>query len=610
MADSLSQAKRSATLTTPLGATVLVLARMTAIEGLSELFETRVEAISTTANLDFNSTLGLGAAVTLNSPDGSKRYFNGLMTEAYWRGVEHKLYRYELVLRPWLWFLTRTSDCRIFANKNALDIVKEVFSKRGFTDFRDATTEAPPKMEYCVQYRETDFNFVCRLMEEYGIYYFFEHEESKHTLVLADSKSSHKPAPGLVSVEFNPVTLAGRRAKQGLDSWSRGRRAQTGKYVLNEYDYNKPPAVLLATSDKPGSYAHASMERYDYPGRYVEKSVGETLAKVKVEAGQSQDERRSCAGVAPSLFPGALVTTKLIEQASENQEYLVTRCSHVIREQAYRSAGREGAAEVYSGSYEFTPSSLQFRAPLVTPKPMIAGPHSARVIGKDGEKIDVDELGRILVHFYWDREDKPSRRVRVAQIWAGQQRGALFVPRIGDEVMVAYEDGDPDRPIVVGSVYNGTNTVPMDLPGKKNNSGILTRSTKGDDGYNMLLFNDTSGSEVVKIRAQKDFRKKALHDELHEIGNDQTEKIGNDVTKSVGNNETVDIGNVFQMTAQSKIVLIVGNSTITMEPSKITFASIQIETDAQATIKETAMSVAISGGAEVTITTPKKSISA
>src|SRR5271157_1114838 len=335
MANPISQDQRSDKLTTPLGPNALALASFNAIEGLSELFEIRVEAVSTQANLDFAATLGLGSTIEFATQDDQKRYFHGLMTEARWAGTQEDLYVYQFVLRPWLWFLTRTSDCRIFPNMTPLAIIKEVFSDRGFTDFRDATTGSPPTLEYCVQYRETDFNFVCRLMEAYGVYYFFEHENDKHTLVLADGKSSHKPSPDLASVPYNPVDDGGRREQQYVETWSFGRRAQSGVFVLEDYGYKKPSANLLAQSQKPGGYAHDSMEMFDYTYSYVDtegkdlvdQAFGEKLAKYKLEAVQSLDKRRSSMGAAASLFPGGLITLERHPEGGENREYLITHCT-------------------------------------------------------------------------------------------------------------------------------------------------------------------------------------------------------------------------------------------------------------------------------------------
>jgi len=625
MPEALAQTQQQAKLTTPLGENALALASFSSIEGLSELFEIRVEAVGAQPNLDFASTLGLGSTVTFTTQDGQERYFHGVMTEARWAGTHEDLFVYQMVLRPWLWLLTRTSDCKIFSQMTPLDIVKQVFSDRGFSDFRDATTGSPPTLEYCVQYRETDFNFVSRLLEEYGVYYFFEHSDGKHTLVLADAKSSHQPAPGLASLVFNPLDDAIRREQQYVDTWSLGRRFQTGQFTLEDYGYKKPSANLLAQAQNPGGYAHDSLEMFDYTYSYVDtegndlvdQEVGENLARYRLEAAQSLDTRRASTGGAASLFPGALITLERHPDDSENRQYLVTHCTHNFDAQAYRS--RAGGALGCVGNYEMTPSDRQFRAPLVARKPEIVGFQSALVIQES--EIDVDQFGRILVQFYWDRKKKPSRRVRVAQIWAGANRGTLFVPRVGDEVLVAYEEGDPDRPIVIGSVYNGTNKVPMTLPGKKTKSGLLTLSSTGGSGYHMLLFDDTAGSEVVKLRSQKDLMFKALNNEQRDIVSSQTENIGQDETINVGfpvpPGATPGSGN-FTLNALNKVTINVGPqgspltqlimdtqsitlnigpggslSQIVMNPTSITMQSTQVTVTGNATVSTTAPMVEI-----------------
>lgn len=587
---SLSQDDRIGKLTTPLGENVLVLSRFDGGEHLSEPFEFRIEAVSEQQNVDFSGALGKGVTVKLKTSDHKDRYFNGVLAEARWAGPRADLFVYQLVLRPWFWLLSLTSDCRIFAQKSPKDIIKQVFSDRGFSDFRDELKSSYPTLEYCVQYRETDFDFVSRLMEQYGIYYFFEYEDGKHTLVLADQKASHKAIPDLQTVSFVPVAEVGRRETQHIEEWSRGRAVESGCFKLNDYDYNKPSANLLANSDKPGGYAHDSMEMYDYIGEYSERSVGDQLAEVEAQAAQSLDDRRTGTGSALSLFPGGLVTLKEHPVGAENQEYLVVACSHFFHAQQYRS-GDVSSGPAYVGNFEFTPSSRQFRAELDTERPQISGYQSALVVGKQGEEIDVDEKGRITVQFYWDRKKKPSRRVRVAQFWAGKNRGAWFVPRIGDEVLIHYEEGDPDRPIVVGSVYNGDNKLPLSMPGEKNKSGILTKSTKNSDGYNFLLFNDTAGSEVVKLRCQRDLMFKALRNEQRDIGGDQTENIGGDETINVGgpsgggnfelnatNTITLDVNHMSQIIMdETTIQLSVGGTSITLTPAGITIEAPTIE---------------------------------
>jgi len=554
MGDNLSQDQRVGKLKTPLGDDKLVLSRFDGGESLSELFEFRIEAMSTESNIDFNAVLGKSVTVILKTVDGKDRYFNGLLAEARWAGQRETLFAYQLVIRPWLWLLSLTSDCRIFSQKSPRDIIKQVFTDHGFSDYRDELKSSYPTLEYCVQYRETDLDFVSRLMEQYGIYYFFEYADGKHTLVLADMKASSKPAEGLSSAPYLPVSEGGRQHLQHIEVWSRGREVASGSFKLNDYDYNKPSANLLVDCDKPGGYGNDSMVVYDYPGEYVDRSVGNTLAQVEAEAAQSLDDRRTGTGSTLSLYPGALVTLTKHPVGGENQEYLVVSCSHFFDGQRYRSGG--GAHQPsYLGNFEFTPSSRQFRAELETERPHVVGVQSALVVGKEGEEIDVDKQGRICVQFYWDRKKKPSRRVRVAQIWAGAHRGALFLPRIGDEVLVQYEEGDPDRPIVVGSVYNGTNEVVAKLPAKKTHSGILTRSSKNSSGYNMLLFDDTVGEERVKLRAQKALMFKSLGDETRNIGGSQTETVGGDETITVG---VPTGGGNFTLNAAKSITLNVG----------------------------------------------------
>jgi type VI secretion system secreted protein VgrG len=410
MANPLSQDDRTGKLTMPppWADNVLVLSQIRVVEALSSLFKFAIEAVSIEANLDFSSALGRGCTVKLLAADDLERYFHGLITEAHWAGSQEDLYYYEIVLRPWLWLLTQTSNSRIFRYKSPVEIIKQVFSDRGFSDCRDETKTSRPKLSYCVQYRETDFNFVSRLMEEQGIYYFFEHADGKHTLILADEKSSHQAVPDLSSVPFIPVEGGGREDLQYIETWSRGRMVQSGKFTLNDYDYRAPPKNLLAPSEKSGGYEKDSMEIYDYPGSYRDNNLGVSLAAVKAEA-QSFDNRRICGGAAPSLFPGGLVKLERYpngdekSQSPENQQYLVTDCTHFFGGVFYRSGSAVGSYS-YRGNYGMTPSDRQFRAPLITPKPNIPGYQSALVIREKknaAEEIDVDEFGRILVFFYF-----------------------------------------------------------------------------------------------------------------------------------------------------------------------------------------------------------------
>jgi type VI secretion system secreted protein VgrG len=380
-------------LNAPLGKDVLALERFAGTEGVGEPFEFHIDAISTQEDIAFNGALGRPCTVKFKTFE-TERYCNGILLEAQWLGHQNVYYAYRLILRPWLWLLSRRTDCRIFEDQTAPDIIKRVFSDRGFSDFRLGLTESYPKLEYCVQYRETDLAFVMRRMEQHGIYYFFEHTPDKHTLVLADSKSSHKAVPGLASVPFIALADNDRRDGEQINFWSSERRFRTGKVELNDYNNEQPNADLKSDAKGSAQYARSDLEFYEYPGKFKERDVGDEYAKIGLQAEQALDHRRLDSGSAIGLFRGGL--TKLEKyRDSENQQYLIIRCSYVVTE-FYRTAGAGGwhDDDAYEGNYEFLPSDPPFRIPIVTPKPRIHGIQTAKVVGMSGEEIDVDELGR------------------------------------------------------------------------------------------------------------------------------------------------------------------------------------------------------------------------
>jgi type VI secretion system secreted protein VgrG len=601
----LSQANRIATLTTPLGEDTLVVTRFEGVESLGDLFEFVIDALSEKPALDFNPAIGNHCSVTLKTYKDQTRVFDGILVEARWLGSREKYYAYQLVLRPWLWLLTRRSDCQIFHDKPVTEIIKKIFQDAGFSDFELKLTESYDPIEYCVQYRETDFAFVSRLMEKYGIYYFFKHEKRKHTLVLADSKSSHQPVPGLAKIPYRSVTRNDQRDEQILTDWQRDRRFRTGRMTLNDYDYLKPNSKLKEDHQGNESYNKSDFEIYDYPGKYKDPDLGKKFAKVLLEAEQCQDHRCQALGDSPSLLPGGLTT--LNGHLTDDTEYLVLHCQHSFVTQFYRSDPGSGGGDenVYSGAYAFLPSSQPYRSPPTTPHPRIHGIQTARVVGKEGEEIDVDEHGRILVHFFWDRHDDKSCRVRIGQPWAQKQWGHIVIPRIDHEVIVEFLEGDPDRPLVIGTVYNGDNKVPYKLPDHKTQSGIKTNSSKGGGGFNEFRFEDKKDQEQVYLRAQKDLDSLIRHKETREIGTvfdtdegkssrattlkhgddelvletgsrkisiavDRKENIGSNETVAIGKDQTIDVGQNIEITAGMKIVLAVGSNSITIDPSGIT----------------------------------------
>lgn len=604
-----TQNRRLFELTTPLGADVLLATRFDAHEGLSELFEIRIQAISLRENIDFDALIGRKCNIEFRSFDNKKRHFNGVACEAQWEGRNAEFHVYRLVLRPWLWQLSHTTNCRIFKKKSTPDIIKEVFDKEGFTDYQFVLNENYPPRDYCVQYRETHLAFVTRLMEEEGIYFYFEHNESEHKLIMVDAKATHKPVQNLPTVELIPDSDRHSRDKEHLTDWASDRQFRSGKVALNDYDFTRPNARILQERTGTSTYQKGQLEVYDYPGAFFKEDRGERYAKVRLEAIQCQDRRRQGSGRAPSLYPGALVTLAKHTTAAENRGYLITRAHHSAESTNFRTG--EGSATQYSGNYEFLQRETQFRALPLTPRPVVHGPQTAKVVGESGEEIDVDRHGRIKVQFHWDRDKTQSRRVRVAQIWSGKAWGGIVIPRIGQEVVVEFLEGDPDRPLVIGTVYNGENVVPYDLPANKTIAGVKSNSSKGGGGYNELVFEDKKSSELIRMHAEKDLSVVVEDQETREVGprfsrgggNARTTTIrkGNDLLKVADENLTIDVAKKILIKAGVEIELRVGSSKIVIDGSRIKVKANHVKVEGSATYKTTAPQTEFKADATMTI---------
>ncbi len=538
----LSQANHPASLKTPLGGDVLALKAFSGNETLGQPFEFQVEALSEEENIDFDKALGQACTIKLKTYEQKERFFCGILTEAQWVGTgiggQQGYSHYRLVLRPWFSLLAHRANCRIFPKMKVTEIIEQVFKDAGFsseTDFKFCTHGTYEEIEYCVQYRETDFAFVSRLMEQYGIYYFFEHQDGQHTMMLADSYASHSKVKDLPTVKYNSQTVAYNRAEQHIHSWISDRRFCTGKVELRDYDYLQPNVLkALKEKDEKENYARSTFEVYDYPGKYdkQKQKMGDLFAQVRLEAEQALDRRRIANGDAPSLFAGGIVTLEKHPTSKENDEYLVVRASHDYGTQFYGTS-QAGDGAGYQGNYEFLPSDRPFRSLPLTPKPRIHGIQTAKVVNekdKEHEEISTDKHGHIWVQFYWDRKPEKSCPIRVSQPWAGKKWGHQFIPRIGMEVVVEFLEGDPDRPLVIGCVYNGDNKTPFVLPSKKNISGVVSDSTKGHHGHNFFTFDDTKGNETVFLHAEKDYQVQVLDSEKRVIRNNREAVLqeGND----------------------------------------------------------------------------------
>lgn len=572
-----TQANRIIKVTTPPGDELMV-RELTALEQISAPFELRLALISSNDSIAAEDLLGSAMVVEAELLNGATRYFHGLVNRFTQVGFEGRFVRYEAVLVPWLWLLTRSADCRIFQEMKAPDIIKQVFRDAGFSDFEESLSGSYRIWEYCVQYRESHFNFVCRLMEEEGIYYFFRHEQNKHVLVMTDTVSAHEATSGYEQIPFHPHQQVAVREQDFIESWSCTRSFRSGAYAHTDYDFVSPKSDLASSYRIDRKHAHSKLEVFDYPGEYVAAGDGERYATVRMEQLQAEYEVFQGSGPVRGIAAGALFSLTDHPQEASNREYLVISATHHIRNPAYETGAGESAGDdegFFASSFRAIASSQTYRSPQVTPKPVVQGPQTAVVVGKSGEEIWTDKYGRIKVQFHWDRygksDDTSSCWIRVSQPWAGKNWGAIAIPRIGQEVVVAFLEGDPDRPLVVGSVYNGEQMPPYGLDANKTQMGIKSRSTKsgGTENFNELRFEDKKGSEDVYFHAEKDFHRVVENDDDLKVGNNQTIQVQNDRTEDVTEgNETIDIakGNRAVTIGQGNETLDVkkGNRTTTL----------------------------------------------
>jgi len=561
-----TQANQSMAVTSPLGDDVLLFHSMNVSEQLGRLFQFDLDLLSSDPAIKLQDIVGQNVTVRYTRPDGENRYFNGFVNQFSQAGTHGNLFVYRATLRPWFWFLTRSADCRIFQNKTVPDIIKEVFRDKGFSDFEDTLSGSYREWENCVQYRETDFNFVSRLMEQEGIYYYFVHEDGKHTLVLSDSISSHETVSGYEEASYYQPEGSEHWDREHISDWSLNQIIQPGVYALNDYDFKKPKANLEVKSSKSREHDQADYEIYDYPGEYKESSDGETYARARLEELQAQYEEVQGQGNVAGLMTGCLFKLTNYVREDQNREYLITAANYSLGPQEYESGFGGGSGSVFSCSFTAIDKQQAFRAPRITPKPVVQGPQTAIVVGKAGEEIWTDKYGRVKVQFHWDRygedNENSSCWIRVSHPWAGKNWGAVAIPRIGHEVIVSFREGDPDQPIITGSVYNDDNMPPYELPANATQSGVKSRSSKQGtaDNFNELRFEDKKGSEEVYIHAEKDQSNIVENNKTISVGNDQSETITNNKTIKVGVNHTENIGGNMKLNIDgSQDITVAGN---------------------------------------------------
>ncbi|KAA6187361.1 type VI secretion system tip protein VgrG [Thiohalocapsa marina] len=550
---TLSQQARELSVSTSLGDDVLLLRGMAASEQLSRLFEYQLELVSEDIDIRHSDLLGQPATVRVSLLDGGQRYFSGIVSRFSQVGFDGAFAIYQATLVPWLWFLTRTADCRIFQDKTVPDIVKEIFREHGYTDFEERLSASYRQWGYCVQYRETDFNFVSRLMEQEGIYYYFVHEEGKHTLILADGYSAHNAIAGCEEVPYYPPDETALHGDH-IHELTVAQVVQSGAYAHTDFDFTAPRKNLFAKRSSPKPHEKADLEVYDYPGAYTESGDGEAYARVRLEEIHAGYELIHARGHVRGLAAGGLFNLVNYPRDDQNREYLILATDYQLQSDLFGSAGATAQGPIVRCSITAIDAQTPFRPPRATPRPSVQGPQTAIVVGKSGEEIWTDEYGRVKVQFHWDRYGKSDENsscwVRVSHPWAGKNWGAIAIPRIGQEVIVDFLEGDPDQPIITGRVYNGTEMPPYSLPAEAVFSGVKSNSTKGGGGYNEYVMDDTQGSELIREHGQfdkdstveHDLREHVLHDRSRDVTNNESIQVGVDRGLTVGNNETTTIG--------------------------------------------------------------------
>ncbi len=532
-----TQAARKLAIATTLGEDKLILQSFRLTEELGRPFVCEVKLFSEDTEIVYDDIVGQNVTIRLSLDDeGGERYINGYVSRFVQGGSDESdsAHTYWATIVPWLWFLTRASDCRIYQNKKIPDIIKEVFSDFNAGEMvEDTLTSEYKELEYVVQYRETAFNFVSRLMEHEGIYYFFKHENGKHKLVLADAPSAHVE---IENYEVIPCHDAGETDSQGISEWGLETRLLPGRHTLRDFDFKVPPKDMDSEKEQMGDHTNAGFEIFDYPGDYLDKSAGDTRAAMRIEELAMHRVVGKAKSDARGLTVGAKFKLSGADRSEQDVEYVITAMTCDANEEAF-GAGAEGAERLFKSTFTAVPADVQLRPRRITPKPLITGPQTAIVTTSDGEEILTDEFGRVKVHFHWDRLGKfnetSSCFIRVAQIWAGKKWGAMFIPRKNQEVVVEFLEGDPDRPLITGRVYNGDNMPPYALPGSKNMSGIKSDSTKGGGGSNEWHFDDTKGSEKVTVHAQKDMSTTVEHDMSDTVKNNRTITVHGTHTETI-----------------------------------------------------------------------------
>lgn len=634
---------RTVTITTPLGDGELVFYNLNGTESIGRLFEFEVELIREIGkgNVSADDLLGQDMTVKLDLPNGSTRYFNGETVEFRHTGLRNRYIVYRARLRPWLWYLSLTANCRIFQEKTVVDVIKAVLNDYSFADVEYQIDGSYETMDYCVQYRESDFDFISRLMEHDGLFYYFKHQDKKHTLVITDSNQHWQTINDYDTLPYYPAENSERRERDHIFEWLPKSRVTTGKYEQTDFDFESPSTDLTTKKQNPGAYKNNQLEVYDYPGKYTDTSVGTKLTDKRLEERQMPYSLKEGKGNAAGIVPGMKFTLEQHYFEEENAEHVIVSASYTVQGDDPASA-MGGSGEIFQCSFSAIDQNQAYRSARLTEKPVISGSQTAIVVGKSGEEIWTDKYGRIKVQFHWDREgssdENSSCWVRVSQPMAGKKWGWISLPRMGQEVVVSFLEGDPDRPLITGRVYNDEQMPPYELPANQTQSGIKTRSSKDGtaENFNEIRFEDKKGEEELYVHAEKNYTRIVENDETVQIGADKKDK--GDQTVDIHNNRTVTLAEGTDtltiekgdrlatldkgddtlkikmgdhlidisagkstITAAKSIELKVGGSSIKLEPAKITIKSTMINIEGSATVDVKGAMTTVKGSGMLTL---------
>jgi len=582
VATAFTQENRVLKISTPLGKDVLLLQGFSGQEAISSLFHFHLDLLAENqTSVAFDKLLGQKVTVELMLPNEETRYFSGIISSLSQGGRDQTFTRYRAEMVPQFWLLTRRAQSRIFQTMTVPDILKKVLD--GLDVKFDIQGTFQPR-DYCTQYRESDFQFASRLMEEEGIYYFFKHSADSHKMVLANTPQSHPDLPGDSRIIYEELG-GGTREEERIYRWEKVQDLRSGKYTLWDHCFELPHKHLEA--EKPiqdsvqvGKVSHKlkvggndSLEIYDYPGAYAQRFDGvdpgggdraSDLQKIFDDNGRTVGIRMQQEALPSVVINGASNCRHLVSGHKFNLtrhfnadgQYVITSLSHVAQH-GYDAAGMDKADDHYSNVFTCIPFALPFRPLRSTPRPVVRGSQTAVVVGPSGEEIFTDKYGRVKVQFHWDREGKndatSSCWVRVGTPWAGKNWGMIHIPRIGQEVVVDFLEGDPDQPIIIGSVYNADQMPPYGLPDNKTLSGIRSRSTLqgSTDNFNEIRFEDKKGSEQVILHAEKDLLESVENDTQEYVGNDRFLKVANDQKELVVNDKHVHVKGQFREKVES-----------------------------------------------------------